>query len=44
METKLKTVTPDTDEFEVAEIVSKYNLVAIPGLDTEGYHARYRHD
>jgi magnesium transporter len=35
METKLKTVTPDTDEFEVAEIVSKYNLVAIPVLDTE---------
>jgi magnesium transporter len=37
METKLKTVTPDTDEFEVAEIVSKYNLVAIPVLDTENY-------
>jgi len=37
METKLKAVTPDTDEFEVAEIVSKYNLVAIPVLDTENY-------
>jgi magnesium transporter len=37
METKLKTVSPDTDEFEVAEIVSKYNLVAIPVLDAENY-------
>jgi len=37
MARKLKTVTPDTDEFEVAEIVSKYNLVAIPVLDTENY-------
>jgi Mg2+ transporter MgtE len=37
METKLKSVTPDTDEFEVAEIVSKYNLVAIPVVDTEGF-------
>lgn len=37
METKLKTVTPDTDEVEVAEIVSKYNLVAIPVLDAENY-------
>lgn len=37
METKLKTVTPDADEVEVAEIISKYNLVAIPVLDTEGF-------
>ncbi len=37
METKLKTVTPDTDEIEVAEIISKYNLVAIPVIDTEGF-------
>ncbi|MEW6213713.1 MAG: CBS domain-containing protein [Nitrospirota bacterium] len=37
METKLKTVTPDTDEMEVAEIISKYNLVALPVIDTEGY-------
>ena len=36
METKLKTVTPDTDEVDVAEIVSKYNLVALPVVDTEG--------
>jgi magnesium transporter len=37
MLTKLKTVTPATDEIEVAEIVSKYNLVAIPVIDTEGF-------
>ncbi|MBM4140709.1 MAG: magnesium transporter [Nitrospira sp.] len=37
METKLKMVTPDTDEAEVAEIISKYNLVAIPVIDTEGF-------
>ncbi|MBM4145658.1 MAG: magnesium transporter [Nitrospira sp.] len=37
LEKKLKTVTPDTDEIEVAEIVSKYNLVAIPVVDTEGF-------
>lgn len=37
LETKLKTVSPDTDEIEVAEIVSKYNLVAIPVVDTEGF-------
>ena len=36
METKLKTVTPDTDEVDVGEIVSKYNLVALPVVDTEG--------
>lgn len=37
IETKLKTVTPETDELEVAGIVSKYNLVAIPVVDTEGF-------
>jgi Mg2+ transporter MgtE len=37
METKLKTVTPDADEVEVAEIISKYNLVAIPVIDAEGF-------
>jgi CBS domain-containing protein len=37
MKTKLKIVSPDTDEIEVAEIVSKYNLVAIPVVDSEGY-------
>lgn len=37
MATKLKTVCPETDEKEVAETISKYNLVAIPVIDTEGY-------
>ncbi|MGQ9571020.1 MAG: magnesium transporter MgtE N-terminal domain-containing protein [Thermodesulfovibrionales bacterium] len=37
MVTKLKTVTPEIDEMEVAELISKYNLVAIPVIDTEGY-------
>jgi len=37
MVSKLKTVSPETDEKEVAEIISKYNLVAIPVVDTEGY-------
>ncbi|MBI5212558.1 MAG: magnesium transporter [Nitrospirae bacterium] len=36
METKLKTVTPDVDEMVAAEIISKYNLVALPVVDTEG--------
>jgi magnesium transporter len=36
METKVKTVTPDTDEMDVGEIVSKYNLVALPVVDEEG--------
>lgn len=36
METKLKTVTPETDEVEVAEIISKYNLVALPVVDPAG--------
>jgi len=37
METKLKMVTPETDEGEVAEIISKYNIVALPVVDAEGY-------
>ncbi len=37
METKLKTVTPDEDEMVVAELVSKYNLVALPVVDEEGF-------
>ncbi len=37
MKTKLKIVSPDADEIEVAEIVSKYNLVAIPVVDNQGY-------
>jgi magnesium transporter len=36
METKLKAVTPETDEMVVGEIVSKYNLVALPVVDSEG--------
>ncbi|HDK17163.1 MAG TPA: magnesium transporter, partial [Nitrospirae bacterium] len=36
METKLKTVTPDTDQYDVAEIISKYNLLAIPVIDDDG--------
>jgi Mg2+ transporter MgtE len=37
MKTKLKMVSPMTDEIEVAEIVSKYNLVAVPVVDSDGY-------
>ncbi|MDI6722886.1 MAG: CBS domain-containing protein, partial [Candidatus Aenigmarchaeota archaeon] len=37
METKLKKVTPETDEMRVAGIISKYNLVAIPVVDREGF-------
>jgi magnesium transporter len=36
METKIKTVTPDTDEMTVAGKISKYNLVALPVVNTEG--------
>ncbi len=36
METKLKTVTPDADQYYVAEIISKYNLLAIPVIDERG--------
>jgi Mg2+ transporter MgtE len=35
METKMKSVTPETDDMIVAEIISKYNLVALPVVDTE---------
>lgn len=35
METKLKTVTPDMDQDEVADMVSKYNLLAIPVVDQD---------
>lgn len=37
MFTKLKTVNPEADEKEVAAIISKYNLVAIPVINAEGY-------
>lgn len=37
MEPKIKMVTPDTDEVEVAEVISKYNLLALPVVDTEGF-------
>ncbi|MDA8168283.1 MAG: CBS domain-containing protein [Nitrospiraceae bacterium] len=36
METNLKTVAPDDDEMKVAEVISKYNLVAIPVVDEHG--------
>lgn len=36
METKLKTITPDEDERVAAKIISKYNLVALPVVDTGG--------
>lgn len=36
METKLRTVAPETDEMVVAELISKYDLVAIPVVDNEG--------
>lgn len=36
MHAKIKTVTPDADEMVVAEIISKYNLVALPVVDGEG--------
>ncbi|HMK60763.1 MAG TPA: CBS domain-containing protein [Dissulfurispiraceae bacterium] len=35
METKLKSVTPETDDMVVAEIISKYNLVALPVVDAD---------
>ena len=35
METKLKSVSPDTNQQEVAELISKYNLLAIPVVDEE---------
>jgi CBS domain-containing protein len=36
MVTKLKTVTPETDQHDVAEIISKYDLLAIPVVDHDG--------
>ncbi len=36
METKLKTVTPGADQRVVAEIISKYNLLALPVVDDNG--------
>ncbi|MBI4683294.1 MAG: magnesium transporter [Nitrospirae bacterium] len=36
METKLKTVFPDTNQRVVAETISKYNLLAIPVVDDKG--------
>lgn len=37
METNLKTVSPGEDEMEVAAIISKYNLLALPVVDENGY-------
>jgi magnesium transporter len=36
MTTKVRTVKADTDDFEVANITAKYNLVALPVVDDEG--------
>jgi len=36
METKIKTVTPEEDEKVVAKITAKYNLVALPVVDSDG--------
>ena len=35
METKLKTVSPETDDMVAAEIISKYNIVALPVVDSD---------
>jgi CBS domain-containing protein/sporulation protein YlmC with PRC-barrel domain len=37
METNLKTVSPGEDGMEAAEIISKYNLLALPVIDENGY-------
>ncbi len=37
METNLKSVRPGEDEMEVAAIISKYNLLAVPVVDENGY-------
>ncbi|MDA8082385.1 MAG: CBS domain-containing protein [Nitrospiraceae bacterium] len=37
METNLKTVSPGEDEMDAAEIISKYNLLALPVVDENGY-------
>jgi len=36
MEKKVKSVGPDEDEMEVARIISKYNIVALPVVDEKG--------
>jgi magnesium transporter len=36
METKIKTVTPEEDEKVVAKITTKYSLVALPVVDSDG--------
>ncbi|UCD39235.1 MAG: magnesium transporter [Fidelibacterota bacterium] len=36
METDVVAVTPETDQEEVAHIVSRYNIMAVPVLDHEG--------
>jgi len=36
METKFKAVTPEADQQVVAELISKYNLLAIPVTDENG--------
>lgn len=37
METNLKMIGPEEDEMKVAASISKYNLVALPVVDNEGY-------
>ncbi len=37
METNLKMLGPEEDEMKVAAAISKYNLVALPVVDSEGY-------
>jgi magnesium transporter len=37
METNLKTVPPGEDEMDAAELISKYNLLALPVVDEDGY-------
>lgn len=37
METNLKTVSPGEDEMDAAEIMSKYNFLALPVVDEDGY-------
>lgn len=37
METNLKTVSPGEDEMDAAAIISKYNLLALPVVDENGY-------
>ena len=37
METNIKAVQPGEDEMAVAAIISKYNLLALPVVDAEGY-------